>query len=82
MRVSENERQALIKAVEIGKEWEYGNVISHLMTAWAKDLAAQGFPESGAHGGAVMPFGMQEDILQRGFWDHTGKSYLTDTKGL
>jgi len=77
MRVSESERQALIKALEIGEEWGYGNVISHLRTAWAKKLAAEGLPESGAHGGTVMPFKMQEDVLRRGFWDHTGKSYLT-----
>ncbi len=29
MKVPESERQALIKALEIGKEWGYGNVISH-----------------------------------------------------
>lgn len=75
MNVSEDERVAIATCIDCAEQFGYGNLISHLRTAWARKLVAIGLPAEGAHGGSVMPFKMQEDIIERGFWDHTGESY-------
>lgn len=75
MRVSEAEKTAINTVVGYGERYGFGNLISHLRTAWAKSLMEHGLPPDGAHGGTIMPFQMHDDICQQGFWDETGKRY-------
>ena len=74
MRISESEQAAIKKVVAIGESFGYGNMISHLHAAWKKSLRDQyGFEERENDQG--YPIAMHEDLMLRGFWDETGKTY-------
>ena len=78
MKISEAERQAILSVIGYGEIFGYGNLIAHLNTAWARKLVKEGMPEKYARQsthGSGYPFKMQEDLLERGEWDETGKSY-------
>ncbi len=79
MKVTAVEQNAIRTVLEAGKCFGYGNLISHLQTAWARDLMRQhNMNETGARraaGGKGYPFGMQDDIVERGEWDQTGERY-------
>lgn len=83
MKISEGERIAIQEVLAYGEAHGYGNLISHLATAWAAKLMCDGLPEKVARefaGGRTMPFKMQRDLVERGEWDETGKSYITAPK--
>lgn len=78
MKISAEEQQAIREVVALGATWGYGNLITHLHTAWARSLQASGLSEKAAlahAGGRTMPFAMQDDLLERGEWDETGERY-------
>jgi hypothetical protein len=79
MKVSQEEREAVRLVLEAGASHGYGNLISHLRTAWAAMLMAEyGFSLEEAQrgaGGAGYPLRMQQDVLLRGEWDETGERY-------
>jgi hypothetical protein len=81
MKISEAERRAIIEVLEHGKAWGYGNLISHLETAWAaKLMESWDLPEKAAREaarGPGYPFQMQRDLIERGEWDETGARYRT-----
>ena len=76
MRVSVDEQYAIRQVLAAGERHGYGNMISHLQTAWAKSLMDNyGFDEKSARlasGGDGYPFRMQNDLMN-GFWDETGQ---------
>lgn len=79
MKISEGERIAIQEVLAYGEVHGYGNLICHLATAWAAKLMRDGLPEKVAREFAVgqtMPFKMQRDLVERGEWDETGKSYI------
>lgn len=81
MRVTAVEQHAVKTVLDAGRCFGYGNMISHLQTAWAKDLIEQyGMDEADARedAGKGYPFGLQEDIVERGEWDETGERYKKD----
>lgn len=79
MKISRQEQDAITKAIELGKSFGFGNIIAHLQTAWARSLMEKyGMEEQGARhvtGGSGYPFKMQDDLIEHGFWDESGKSY-------
>lgn len=79
MRISKEEQEAIRTACDLGSRFGYGNLISHLQSAWAKSLmAGYGMSEKEARGGAGgggYPLAMHEDLLERGEWDETGVRY-------
>lgn len=79
MKISRAEQIAIQEVLAYGEAWGFGNLISHLQTAWAKRLMGlHGMSEAHAReaaGGPGYPFTMQDDIVERGEWDHSGKRY-------
>lgn len=78
MKISADEQYAIVAVLEFGRLFGYGNLISHLQTAWAASLILHGLDESTARaatGGAGYPFLMQHDLIYRGEWDETGARY-------
>ncbi len=78
MQISKDEQKAIKAVLKAGELYGYGNMISHLQTAWAKMLMKHhGFSEVAARtaSGPGYPFAMQEDMINNGSWDETGKSY-------
>jgi hypothetical protein len=79
VKISPEEQAAIRTVVELGQRHGYGNLISHLQTAWAARLIAEwNMDESGARlasGGAGYPFLMQKDLIERGEWDESGARY-------
>lgn len=79
MKISEGEQAAIVNVLYLGDKYGYGNLISHLQTAWAQTLMRQyNMPEAAARaasGGRGYPFKMQDDLITRGEWDETGASY-------
>ena len=79
MNISQAEQAAIIQVLVAGGTYGYGNMISHLQTAWAKRLVDEwGMTEDGARraaGGPGYPFEMHEDLIKNGQWDETGKRY-------
>ena len=75
-----DEVEAIHTVIALGERFGYGNLISHLRTAWAKTMLLKGHAKNEedakemTHGGSCMPFKMHEDLLS-GFWDETGESY-------
>lgn len=73
------EQDAIRQVVEAGARYGYGNLISHLKTAWAIMLVQkyQMDEESAieAAGGPGYPFAMHLDLLEKGRWDETGAAY-------
>lgn len=84
MRISEEERRAIRQTLIYGAAFGYGNLISHLQTAWARKLFEDdGFTEKAARraaGGDGYPFQMQDDLIERGEWDETGARYAKKKK--
>lgn len=85
MRISAAEQQAIKQVVAAGDQFGYGNMISHLATAWAKMLMTKwSLPEASARAAAYglsgYPFRMQEDLMERGQWDETGAAYSGEPK--
>lgn len=79
MRISAGEQAAIREVIRLGDEYGFGNLISHLKTAWMRRLIADGLREetakAAACGGTFYPPLMQEDLIERGEWDHTGERY-------
>lgn len=78
MRISPDEQRAIKQTLDAAERFGYGNMISHLKTAWAKSLMESGMCEQSARMGANsagMPFTMHTDLLEGGFWDETGERY-------
>ena len=74
MKISKGEQDAIRRVVEAGESYGYGNMISHLQAAWKKGVRDKyKFPESNLDEGYTIA--MHEDLMLRGFWDETGKSY-------
>jgi hypothetical protein len=86
MKISADEQNAIRAVLVFGEAYGYGNLISHLQTAWAKRLMGQyGMDEQGARiasGGSGYPFQMQADLVERGEWDETGERYRADPASL
>lgn len=86
MKITESERQAIIQVLGHAERWGYGNLISHLRTAWARKVMGElnckteQEAQNCTHGGSFYPFQMQQDIIERGYWDETGKRYLGNGK--
>ena len=83
MKIPEGERLALHEVLAYGETYGYGNLITHLQTAWARHLMRSGISEtvarrSTARDGSGYPFLMQDDLLERGEWDETGRRYSSD----
>ncbi len=80
MRISDAEQKAILDVVNAGESFGYGNMISHLQSAWARTLVtAHGFTEIQAReavaGGNGYPFKMHSDLVNHGEWDETGERY-------
>lgn len=78
MKISAEEQTAIRAVIDYGDRFGFGNLISHLQTAWAAHLVADGMPEKAARraaGGNGYPFLMQRDLVDRGEWDETGRRY-------
>ena len=78
MRISDDQKRAIQNVLQSAELYGYGSMIAILKTAWAKKLVAQGFSKSDAFEAADTSgysFAMHDDIVQRGEWDETGKSY-------
>jgi hypothetical protein len=79
MKISEGERKAIQEVLAYAEAYGYGNLISHLQTAWAKVLVEkEGMDEKTARlvsGGSGYPFQMHADLVERGEWDETGARY-------
>lgn len=78
MKISQAERLAIRAVLDAGEQFGYGNLITHLQTAWREKLITDGLPDATARacvGGDGYPALMQQDLLERGEWDETGKRY-------
>ena len=79
MNISQDERDAIKAVLAAGERFGYGNMISHLQTAWAKTLidADDGFDEKSAReiAGPGYPFKMQDDLVTHAMWDESGERY-------
>lgn len=79
MKISRDEQVGLDVVLRVAQQHGYGNLISHLQTAWARHLmTVYGMGEATARvatGGKGYPFQMQDDLLERGEWDETGERY-------
>lgn len=79
MQISDGERDAVKRVIEAGESYGFGNMIAHLNTAWAKSLMEKwGMSEESARAlthGSGYPFQMQQDLIERNYWDESGKSY-------
>ena len=69
-----------MQVLDHAEAYGYGNLITHLQTAWAAKLMRGGVSEkvarlSTARDGSGYPFLMQDDLIGRGEWDETGKRY-------
>jgi hypothetical protein len=78
MNISREEQRAIAAVLEHGERFGYGNLISHLQTAWAQRLMQGGLSERAARAatasdGRGYPFAMQRDLVVNGEWDETGK---------
>lgn len=79
MKISEDERQAILTVINLGSQYGFGNMIAHLNSAWAKNLRDKwGMPEEVAmkstHGSGY-PIKMHDDLIERGEWDESGNRY-------
>lgn len=79
-QISKGEQIAIQEVLACGETYGYGNLIAHLHTAWARRLMRDGLSEQAARAatacdGAGYPFAMQDDLVEDGHWDETGKRY-------
>jgi hypothetical protein len=83
-KISKAEQAAIRQVVEHGRAFGFGNLITHLQTAWAVSLMEQGMDEETARhaSGGGYPLLMWRDLMERGEWDETGKRYKTTGKAL
>ncbi len=86
MKISPGEQKAIKTVVALGEVYGYGNLISHLSTAWAKMLISkhkmtedQARDAAGCDRG--MPFAMQDDLINNGEYDESGKKYTVKVVG-
>lgn len=79
MKISPEEQAAIREVIRLGDRFGFGNLISHMRTAWAKRLMLEyDLSDRDARDGAVggtYPFAMHDDLLARGEWDETGERY-------
>lgn len=78
MKIPRSEQIAIQEVLAYSEAHGYGNLISHLQTAWAQRLMRDGLSEAAARrasGGPGYPFPMQADLIERGEWDETGARY-------
>lgn len=77
MNISAGEQEAIKTVVSLGKQYGYGNLISHLQSAWAKHLMDEyGTDEKAAmRGESGYSVKMHLDLMNNGCWDETGKRY-------
>lgn len=79
MKISKQEQHAIRTVVELGARWGFGNLITHLRTAWMERLmTVEGLPKTAAQdaaGGPGYPLQMHKDLMERGEWDETGERY-------
>jgi hypothetical protein len=79
MNITPDEQAAIRTLLDLGQRFGYGNMISHLQTAWARMLMREhGVSEHVAReasGGRGYPFTMQDDLVERGMWDELGEAY-------
>lgn len=84
MRIGADEQLSIRRVLAAGREHGYGNMISHLQTAWAKKLMDDYRMDEEcarhASGGDGYPFDMQQDLVDRGEWDETGTRYRGTVK--
>jgi len=83
MKISQDEQNAIRAVLVYGEAYGYGNLMSHLQTAWAARLVRGGLSEKAARraaGGPGYPFKMQDDLVERGEWDETGARYRQPKK--
>ena len=80
MRISKSEQAAIKSAVYLGNQVGFGNLLSHLASAWAEMLmCVHGWDEqhaldfAGSRPGYAVA--MHRDIVDNGEWDETGKKY-------
>lgn len=79
MKVSGKELAAIREVVRLGSIYGYGNLMSHLSSAWAQHLVDtyqmdESSAKAAAHG-LALPLKMHSDIITRGEWDETGEAY-------
>lgn len=79
MRISNSEQIAIQETLAWAEAFGYGNLITHLQTAWAAKLMYGGISEKAARAATMMsggmPFLMQHDLIEQGEWDETVKRY-------
>jgi len=79
MKISKAEQDAIKQAVVLGEKFGYGNIISHLRSAWARRLhETDGIPLEASYqatSGGYYSVQMHVDLLENGEWDETGKKY-------
>ncbi len=84
MKISSHEQEAIKAVVAYGKRFGFGNLISHLKSAWAEDLMlTYGFTEQQgmeAAGGGGYSVQIHQDIRDNGEWDETGMRYRKQSK--
>lgn len=91
MKITAVEQYAIRQVLDAGAAFGYGNMITHLQTAWAKRLMESGLTEKAARAATGRdirerngyPFAMQADLIDNGEWDETGARYAKprQTKG-
>jgi len=83
VNISSQEKRAIQEVIAHGEQFGYGNLICHLQTAWARklmdeyDMKESTARAATARDGSGYPFKMQDDLIDRGTWDETGKRYRT-----
>ena len=80
MKIARQEQEAIRIVLAYGDAFGYGNLIAHLATAWARRLMTRnGLDEAAARKFTGTergyPFAMQDDLIERGEWDESGKRY-------
>lgn len=80
MKISQNEREAVLQVIQAGRIHGYVNMIAHLVTALAREMIeAHGMNEESARSSAQFirgyPFAMQDDLIGNGMFDETGRTY-------
>lgn len=83
MKISRAEQIAIIEVLAYGEAHGYGNLITHLQTAWAKQLMRAGVSEkmarfSTGRDGSGYPFQMQDDLITRGEWGRNRRTLPRD----
>lgn len=79
MKISPQELEALQRVIRYADLFGYGNLISHLQSAWQRIVMNDGLSEETAKeavmGREPYPLRMHQDIIEDGYWDETGERY-------